>query len=183
MRLRNILILLVVFLALAGYFYFSNRGQPVSTPEPKLYVWLIDMDNIQRIEIKLPLENESQSFIKEVDRSWHFDDAERSSVNMTRWGGGIPLLLSGPAANRIITENATEAELTKFGLTQPRMKITLTLTDGTVLNITVGDSTPDGMNYYVQTPGSNDVATVDFTWFDVLAGLVRDPPYALPPKK
>lgn len=183
MRLKNIFILLVILLALVGYFYFSNRPQPVATPEPKLYVWLVEMDDLQRIEIRLLSENESQAFIKEADRSWHFDDPQRSPVNMTRWGGGIPLLLSGPAANRLIAEDATEAELTKFGLTQPRMKVTLTLTDETLLNITVGDSTPDGVNYYVQIPDSNDVATVDFTWFDVLAGLVRDPPYALPPKK
>lgn len=182
MRLRNILILLVVLLALVGYFYFSNRPQPALTPESQLYVWLIEMNDIKRIEIGLPPENKSQAFIKEADRSWHFDDPQRSPVDMQRWGGGIPLLLSGPAANRIIAENATEAKLAEFGLTQPRMKVALTLEDGTLLNITVGDNTPDGVNYYVQVPDSNDVATVDFTWFEVLARLVKEPPYAPPPK-
>jgi hypothetical protein len=29
-------------------------------------------------------------------------------VNMKRWGGGIPLLLSGPGAERLITSEATD---------------------------------------------------------------------------
>jgi len=41
----------------------------------------------------------------------------------------------------------------------------------------VGDRTPDGHAYYVQAPGSNDVALVDFTWYEVLERLVKEPPY------
>jgi hypothetical protein len=96
---------------------------------------------------------------------------------MQRWGGGIPLLLSGPGVERVIAENATEEKLAEFGLTQPQMEITLTLEDGDILNIRVGDRTPDGTTFYVQVPDSNDVALVDYTWPEVLARLVKEPPY------
>ena len=74
----------------------------------------------------------------------------------------------------------TEEKLAEFGLTQPLMKITLTLEDGDVLNIRVGDETPDGHAFYVQAPDSNDVALVDYTWYEVLERLVTEPPYAPP---
>ena len=178
MRLRNILILLVILLALGGYFYYTTRPQPPLKPDPKLYAWLIEMEEIEHIEIRLPRENQSQAFIKEEDRSWHFDDPERSAVDMQRWGGGITLLLSGPGIERVITENATEEQLTEFGLTQPQMEIILALEDESILNITVGDRTPNGIAFYVRVPNSNAVCLVDYTWFEVLERLVKEPPYA-----
>ena len=181
MRLKSILILLAIAIALGVYFYIANRPQPGPPPEPQLYVWLIEMDEIQHIEIRLPREDMSQAFIKEEDRSWSFDDPQRTPVDMKRWGGGIPLLLSGPGIERVIAENATEEQLTEFGLTQPQMKITLTLEDGDILDIRVGDRTPDGAAFYVQVPDSNDVCTVDYTWYEVLERLVKEPPYAPPP--
>lgn len=184
MRLRNILILLVILLALAGYFYFSNGSQPPPQSEPQVFVWLIEMDEIQHIEIRLPRESKSEAFVKireEDDKfPWYFDDPQRSEVDMARWGGGIPLLLSGPGAERIIARNATEEKLAEFGLTQPQMEIILTLEDGDILNITVGDRTPDGNAFYIQAPNSNDVGLVDYTWYEVLERLVKEPPYALP---
>jgi len=173
-------------MALGGYFYFTNRPELSPKPNPQLFVWLVDMEEIQHIEIRLPHEDKSQAFIKvrEDDKfPWYFDDPQRSSVNMTRWGGGIPLLLSGPGADRVIAENATEEKLTEFGLTQPQMKITLTLENGDAVYINVGDSTPNGKNFYVQAPDSNSVALVDYTWYGVLERLVKEPPYALPSAK
>jgi len=182
LRLRNILILLIILLALGGYFYFFNSSEPPSEKEePRTFVWLIEMDEIQHVVVRLPREDKSEAFVKisqEGKFPWYFDDPQKSEVDAEKWGGGIPLLLSGPGAERIIARNATEEELTKFGLAQPQMEITLTLEDGDILNIKVGDRTPDGINYYVQAPGSNDVALVDYTWYEVLESLVKEPPYA-----
>lgn len=182
MRLRNILILLVILIGLGGYFYFSNDSEPPpEKKEPRVFVWMIEMGEIQHIEIRLPREDKSEAFVKISQKDkfpWYFDDPQRSEVDVVRWGGGIPLLLSGPGAERVIAKNATEEKLAEFGLTQPQMEIILTLEDGGILNIRVGDRTPDGNTYYVQAPGSNDVALVDYTWYDVLERLVKEPPYA-----
>ncbi len=148
-----------------------------------MFVWDIDMEEIQHIEIRLPREDKSQAFvkIKEEDKfPWYFDDPQRSEVDKERWGGGIPLLLSGPGADRVIAWKATPEKLAEFGLAQPQMEITLTLENGRIMNIKVGDKTPNGNNFYVQAPGTNDVATVDYTWYEVLEKLVKEPPYAPP---
>ncbi len=186
MRIRNIIILLVIFLGVGGYFYFSNIPQPPKQPETKLYVWLVDMDAINHIKIDLPKENKSESFIKipkEDSFPWYFDNAQTDNVDSKRWGGGIPLLLSGPGVERIISKNTTPEKLAEFGITQPQMEIKLALTDNKTMTITVGNKTPDGTSHYVLAPGTNnDVALVDVSWYDVLARLVTEPPYAPPPK-
>ncbi|MFC1949190.1 DUF4340 domain-containing protein [Chloroflexota bacterium] len=181
MRLRNILILVAILLALGGYVYFSNMPEPPEEEEPRPFVWIIDMNDIQHITVSLPREGKSESFIKvEQDEQfpWFFDDAERSEVDIDRWGGGIPLLLSGPGADRIISENTSDEKLAEFGLVEPLMRITLTLIDGRIMNIDVGDKTPNEQNNYVKAPGTRDVALVYYGWCDVLERLVLEPPYA-----
>lgn len=177
MRLRNILILVVILIALGGYFYFSSRPEPPPPQEKQLFVWLVEQEAIEHIVIALPRDGGSQAFLKKEDRLWYFDEPGTPQVDMQRWGGGIPLLLSGPAVDRVIDEDATEEKLAEFGLAQPRMAITLTMENEDILYIKVGDSTPDGINYYIQVPDSNAVALVDYTWFDVLSRLVNEPPY------
>ncbi len=184
MRLRSILILLIILLALGGYFYFSNSSEPPpEKEEPRVFVWLIKMDEMQHIVIRLPLEDRSEAFVKisqEDKFPWYFDDPQRSEVDVARWGGGIELLLTGPGAERVIARNATEEKLAEFGLAQPQMEITLTLEDGDILNIAVGDRTPDGDAVYIQDLHSNDVYLVYYGWYEVLERQVKEPPYAPP---
>jgi hypothetical protein len=183
LKIRNIIILVLIFAVLGGVYYGVSRPKPVTPPTPKEYVWLIEQDEINHVTISLPRENpvSSQSFVRITQGDtfpWYFDDANHSPVDTSRWGGGIPLLLSGPGADRVISENTSPEKLTEYGLTNPKMTIKLDLTDNVTMQILVGDRTPDGSNYYVKDPDSNAVATVDYTWYDVLEKIVKEPPYA-----
>lgn len=184
MRLRSILVLLAILLALGGVYYFVNSPKPAPKQDPRYYAWLIEMDDIQHIQLSLPRENKSQSFIKipkEDTFPWYFDDAKRSNVDIKRWGGGIPLLLSGPGVERIIYKSAPPEKLTEFGFDNPSMQIAMLLTDNRTMNINVGNSTPDGSSFYVLAPNTdNDIALVDRSWFEVLSKIVTEPPYAPP---
>ena len=51
------------------------------------------------------------------------------------------------------------------------------MTDGSTYDIQVGDENPEGTTYYVRLASNKDVYTVDKTWYDVLSGIVSDPPY------
>jgi hypothetical protein len=185
LKLKNIFILLAILAVLGGVFYVVARPKPPPPVKPQEYVWLIDQEDINHVIMSLPRENPplSQSFImiKQGDKfPWFFDDPQRSPVDSQRWGGGIPLLLSGPGADRVITDNATPDRLTAFGLDNPSMEIVLEVANRPTMYIEVGDATPDGQRHYVKAPGTNAVATVDYTWFTVLEKLIRDPPYAKP---
>lgn len=185
MRLRNIIILLAILLVLGGVFYYLNIPKPAAPQEPRYYAWDINMDDIQHIVISLPSENKSESFVKISNGDnfpWYFDDPQKSGVDQTRWGGGIPLLLSGPGVARYFA-NASQPQLAEYGLTQPQMEINLVLSDNSTMNIPIGDKTPDGSSVYVLAPHTNNsIGLVDSSWFDVLSRLVTDPPYAPPPK-
>lgn len=178
MRVRNIIILLTVLAVLAGIYFVVSRPEPEESTPPKVHVWDINADDIQRIEISLPRQGLSQAFIKipQGDQfPWYFDDEQKSPINQDRWG--VQFILSGPTADRVIKENATDEELAEYGLAQPSIKVTLTLFNEDTLEIDVGDKTLDGINCYVRAPGTNEVALVDYTWYDVLSNLVLDPPY------
>ncbi|UCH42542.1 MAG: DUF4340 domain-containing protein, partial [Dehalococcoidales bacterium] len=82
-----------------------------------------------------------------------------------------------PSTNRLISVNTSEEKLIEFGLMEPLMEVTLTLENDEVLVIKVGDNTPNSTNHYVQAPDSTDVALVDYTWYNEIARLVREPPY------
>ena len=181
MRLGSILALLVILVALGVYFlFFRPVPPPEPAPEPRYFVWYVDIEELQHMVISLPQEDMSESFVKHEDRYWYFDNPPGPKVDMDRWGGGIPLILSGPGADRVIAKDATEERLAAFGFTQPRMEIVLTLENEVIIHIEVGDSTPDGDAYYVKLVGSTGVCTVDYTWYDVLERLVLEPPYPPP---
>ncbi|MBM2825106.1 MAG: hypothetical protein HW402_770 [Dehalococcoidales bacterium] len=175
--------LLVVLLALGGYFYYTRiMPRPAVKPAPKIPVWSVNVELLRQVTIKLPREAKSQTFIMEGEGeniTWYFNDTRHSAIDKNRWGG-IPVLISQPRPERIIAENATEEKLAEFGLTRPLMEITLTLENKDSLKITIGDKTPDGHAFYAQVPGSNNVATVDITWYQVVERLVKEPPYAQP---
>jgi hypothetical protein len=181
LRLSNILILLTILLFAGGVYYWLNLPKPAAPQEARYYAWDISLDEIEHITIDLPPENKSQSFIKISKPDtfpWYFDDPQNSEIDSKRWGGGIPLLLSGPGVQRYFA-SAPEEKLTEYGLTKPQMLVKLILSDNSTMDITIGDFTPDGVNIYVLAPHSNnDIGLVDRSWFDVLSALVTDPPYA-----
>ena len=177
LKLRSLLLLVVVAGGLAVGLYYATRPQPQPRAEPRPYVWGFDMMDLIHLEIELSRAGMQERWKRGEDRQWYFDNAEGQPVNRERWGGGIALLVSGPGANRLIAEEATAEQLELFGLTEPQMTLGLTLIDGELVEVIVGDATPDGRSYYIKDTTDADIYTVDYTWYGVLRRLVTDPPY------
>ncbi|MBI2957850.1 MAG: DUF4340 domain-containing protein [Chloroflexi bacterium] len=177
MRRRNILILVAILVVLGGYFGISRWPKAKPPSPPAVNAWAIDRADLARFSVRLTRDARSATFVQAADSTWHFDDAGKSPTDPNRWGG-IPLLLNGPKTERIIARDASPDLLAKFGLTQPQMTIVLTLKNGAILNIAVGDQVPNGSAFYLRVPNSNDVATVDNSWFVVFQNLVENPPLA-----
>ncbi len=177
MRPRNVLIL-VVILAVAITVFFLTRPAEETTTEidPKERVWDFEMDDLTHIIIELPKLEMSESFVIHEDRQWYFDDPPGPQVDPDRWGGGVPLILSGPLTERSICKDATAELLDAYGFTVPQMTITLTTGDEEI-TIEVGDKSPSGSTYYIRLADSDDVYAIDYTWYDVLERLVLEPPY------
>ena len=183
MKLRSILVLTVMLAASGILYYFTSQTKPPAPTKPRHFVWDVDMEELAKMAISLPLQGKREAWVKHVDRFWYFDQPEGPKVNMKRWGGGIPLLLSGPGAERLIVDNASEKQLEIFGLIEPRMKIDLTLENRKTIQIDVGDSTPDVQGFYVRLRQSKAIYTVHESWVHVLERLVLEPPYPDPEEK
>jgi hypothetical protein len=178
LKLKAILILVAILAVIGTTYYFVSRPKPPAEQEPRYYVWDFDMENLQHITMSLPKEGLSQSFVKHTDdRNFYFDVENGPKVDPQRWGGGIPLLLSGPGAQRLIFQDVTDAQLVEYGFNAPNLTATLTLSDGSIYEIQVGDSSPDGTNYYVRLTSNHDIYTVDKSWYEILSGIITEPPY------
>ena len=184
MKLKAILILLAVLAVAGTTYYFVSRPKATKPPAANYYVWDFDMDKLQKVTISLPKLDKSESFVRHDDKEFYFDVVNGPMVDNQRWGGGIPVLLSGPMASRLITLNATSDQLKEYGFdptsTKLNMDALLTITlngSPVVYDVQVGDSNPEATTYYVKLANLSDVYTVDKSWFDVLSDIITNPPY------
>ena len=180
MGLRSLLALAVFLVVLGVVYHYSSQTEPPPPAEPRPFVWDVEMEELANMSISLPPEEKSESWVKHDDRYWYFDEPDGPKVNMKRWGGGIPPLLSGPGAERRIAADASDEQLEIFGMNAPQMQIDLTLENRKTIEIDVGDPTPDRQGYYVRLRASRDIYTVHESWYHVLERLVLDPPYPDP---
>ena len=169
-------------LAALAALYFFTRPQPESgqQSDSRKFIWSVGMEELKHLTIKLPAEGKSQSWVKRQDRYWYFDQPNGPRVDMKRWGGGIPLLLSGPGAERFITSEPTEKQLEIYGFKNPGLKMALILRNEDTIRVEVGYKTLDKRAYYIRRINSKAIYTVDHTWYDVIERLVLDPPYPEP---
>lgn len=175
--MKRIVALAVVLLGLAGAFLvLRQEAEPVATgTEERPEIWSIDMRELQALKISLPRAALSESWTKGSDEQWYFDTPDAAPVDPGRWGGGIPLMLSGPQGDLVIgPEGADDPAV--FGLDAPEMILKLTVRAGTEIGIDVGDPTPDGQAYYLRRQGMPEVYAIDRVWVDVLRRLVTEPP-------
>ena len=170
---------MIAVLVGVGFVYLITRPpEPEPVSNPRVFIWSAEMLDLDAISIALPREQLEQAWARGDDKQWYFAEPDGRLVDRQRWGGGIPLLLSGPAANRAIAEEASADQLAEYGFESPTMLISIELLDGRTIDVEVGGQSITGDAYYIRRSGSNTVYTVDFTWFNVLARLVTDPPYA-----
>ena len=178
MKFRAIIVLVVIAAVLGVTLYAVTRPKPTSPPETIPYIWdFEEIYDLKHITLEMPRLGLSESFVQQDDKQFYFDVENGSIVDTKRWGGGIPLLLSGPRADRVLVKNATDALLAEYGFTSPNLLINLLLKDETIYNIELGNATPSGKTYYVRLAGLRDIYTVDSTWYDVITRLVTEPPY------
>lgn len=169
---------LLVGLAVVGAYVlvqvFNEPPAPVAT---ETFIYSIAEGDITSVEITH--HGDTRRFIRdETSAGWVFDDAERPQVAQDRWGG-IPLLLSGPRVQRVLS--VEQADLWRYGLDDPATTIRLGLSDGQLLTVSIGIPSPGGENDYVMRDGSPQIVLIDRSWREVLTRLVTAPPFASTP--
>jgi len=171
MRLKATVTLIFIG-ALVGILALVNpfKQAPEVKPDPPWF-YNVTSEDIERITIKTRLNEED--FIKQSAASWHFSEPAGIPVDLNRWSG-IPLLLSGPQSQRILYESVDDLE--KFGLLDPTANVTVYLNNGEMLNVILGDETPDGAAHYAKMQGFPQLFLIDSSWGQVLIRIVDVPP-------
>jgi hypothetical protein len=176
MKLRSITVLAAILVALAGIYLVTNRTQIPIEAERLPFVWQFAPDTLTRVSVSLVREGEAETWVRRGGNDWVFE-ATGEAVDEVRWGLGIPLLLSGPRAARIVGD-VESSRLDAYGLAAPRVTIGLDLADGRKVTVHVGDTTPDGAEDYLTVEGSPVLYSVSREWAGVVERLVHQPPVA-----
>ena len=173
MNFRFTMLLLAVLVVGGGIFAIFQSGRS-SEPEPlEPWLWKTAVEDLRRISVTH--DGQSQSF-RQDEEQWVIEDGNDTPVFQERWGG-ITLLLSGPRGDR--TLSATIDDPAKYGLDLPQTIIQVTERSGQLIEVQLGDPTPDEENQYIRL-ADGSLSTIAKPWADVVTGLVTRPPYAPP---
>ncbi len=166
-------IALILLATVAGFIVlfinpFEKSAEPEQTPP---WFYNVSSDDIERIEIRS--QGSTVSFTKVSPGRWRFEDPEDIPVDPERWGG-VPTLLSGPQSQRLLYQSVDD--LAPFGLVEPTTIVDVTLDSGQVLEVRLGDETPDGAAHYSQMGGFPQIFLIDSSWGRVLSRIATEPP-------
>jgi hypothetical protein len=191
-------ILLVFVLALFGALALWFKPWEQDAPrEVEPWAWRIDDDAIVHVEVThrgqaggsiecsketFPITGEVQTvaYGKDLGRGKWFivEGDQREEVYLKRWSG-IPLLLSGPRASRVL--GTTIENPAQYGLDPPETVIEITEETGLSYEFWLGNLTPDEGYSYMRLVGDSQLLTVPEVWARVVNCLVVSPPVIPPP--
>ncbi|MGE5139271.1 MAG: DUF4340 domain-containing protein [Rudaea sp.] len=178
MKLRNTIILVVVFVALAAYAYYLTRNPsaastaqttPVPTP---VSMFNFTSDQVTKFVVT-DLKNKQTVSVTHQGQNWHMDQPKDSPTDSIKILGTIANI-SHLDASRVITGTS---DLAQFGLTSPSIEAQLTLSDTTQAVLRIGDATVDQQNYYAQKGNDPQVYLIASSIEQSLADYIKNPPY------
>ena len=178
MKLRNTIILVVVFVALAGYAYYLTRNPstastaqttPVPTP-----VTMFDFTSDQVTKfVVTDLKNKQAVSVTHQGQDWHMDQPKDSATDSIKILGTIANI-SHLTASRVLTNTS---DLAQYGLTSPSIEASMTLSDTTQAVLRIGDATVDKQDYYAQKGNDPQVYLIASSVQQSLADFIKNPPY------
>lgn len=115
----------------------------------------------------------------EIDRSgtsWQLVKPIQTPADATRVEGWLDQL--GNLNADQVVQGA--ADLSQYGLTQPKLDVEVSLAAGKSAKLVLGDKTPDGNDYYAQVPNDKQVYLVSSPLGDDLNSALANPPKAQP---
>jgi len=165
--------LLIILAIIAGlWFFVIKEGEEHREVSDAFWFYKVAEGDIDVISIKT--ETVEQSFSYRDGDGWYFTGEQQPQVDTARWGG-VTLVLSGPRARRVLTENLDD--LATYGLETPSTVLELTLRGNRSLKMNLGNLTPDGSGYYANQEGDNNLYVIESVWGKVLRRLAFEPPY------
>lgn len=180
---RRITIALVVVLALLGayiwYTFLRADAPPLAsaTPEPEEFLFYdVDPNQIQKVQLENIAQGETVILVRDGD-GWRMEAPVQGEAYFLRVDG-LVFDLSRIAVDRKLD---TPGDLSSYGLNPAQFQVTITLQDGTVSTLLIGNENPDQNYAYAIKNGDPAVYLVDFSLRDDVIDLISSPPYTPTP--
>jgi hypothetical protein len=173
MSFRSTAILIAILAVLgAGVYFLEYRPNPnPSGLDPKLQIWSLDKETVQRVVARSALGE--QDMVKRPDGLWYL---EPQDVRADYWRiTGTLVRLSNMRGSRRLNDNNTNWE--PYGLADPQ--IALTLRDGAGVDHTllIGGKSPLDDGYYARQPDSSTLWLVGSFNVEDIERFVKEPAY------
>ncbi|MFB0535160.1 MAG: DUF4340 domain-containing protein [Anaerolineae bacterium] len=173
MKLRNTLILVVIFALLAGYVYFfemkkAEEGEQEEGPKTT-HVFDLVADDVVELTVKGP---EGTTRLSREGQPWKIEEPIQEEADDVRINSLVNRL-ARLTASRTLTETG---DLATYGLAEPQLTAELETKDNQVETLLAGDKNPQGSSYYVQKEGDENVYLVYANTVDDLKRLITELP-------
>ncbi len=166
MRLRNTLLLTVIFILLGAYLYFFELKKAGKEKTEKLLNF--KEDEVESIILSYP--QQEIRLKKEASGKWQMTQPLQAAADESTISS-ILSTLNTIEVKRTVEEKPSQEDLKNFGLDKPETKVLITLKNGITLpSILVGAKTPVGNSAYARREGATGVLLTDAS---LLSGLEK----------
>ena len=159
--LPSTIALIVVLAGLGAYIYFVDNKRPASTSGPggttiesKEKVFTVEADKIEEVRVTADKET---TLLKKTDGTWRIIEPVQVEADQTE-ASGLTTSVTGIETGRIVEENA--ADLARYGLADPKVKIAFKAEGGASGEIHLGDKTATNTDMYAVKAGEKRVFLV-----------------------
>ena len=174
---RSTSVMIVLFLVMAGaYYYFNNREQPADievTLEPQEeVVYLFKAEDGLPTNIRVEASSgEVVELARNADNAWEVKEPFEAAADQ----GSSEAAASQITTIRIVDE-VTGIDPKELGLDSPAYQLIVKFNGDVERIVEIGVVTPTESGYYVRTDGQ--IVIVSRAAIDPLIGLLTAPPYA-----
>lgn len=173
MKGRHTLILLAVFVVLAGYVYFFEMNRPEDegsdTETPKVFTY--KAEDVVGLEVS-NAQGETASVQKGEGEVWKVTAPVQDVADSTRVSSLVGQM-AALSASRVLTGTTSLAD---YGLASPALTTTLVISDGSRVSLLTGSLTPNQAGYYALRSGSPDVYIIFSYAVQDLERMISEPP-------
>lgn len=172
MRFKGTFVLLILFLGLGSYVYFTEiRGREArqQAEEAKKKVFQVEQKDITEISLVYP--DRTITGVKKGEKKWEMTSPSGIEADPDEWD----LLASYvPKIERDQTVMDNAPDLAEFGLNEPAIKLIAKTSGGQTLEVLFGNENPRKTLNYAKLSNSNEVFLTPNSWATSFTKTVSD---------
>lgn len=153
-KIQIFILMVILVFCILGYFIIKNSNQNKEEVEDTS-ITVTDVASENVVEMEYIYDGKTITFIKEND-TWY--DKEDKSIPIMQ--SEITTMLNYACKITTNTSIPDAEDLSVYGLLNPANMVSLTLTDGSVVQLMIGDYLSITGEYYAKTAGDDTVYTI-----------------------